>query len=468
MKINKLLIFVLIVFLIATVCVGCNNKSTEPEQQGSNVEPASSIVYDQEVAEDKYLKERISDATAIYYKSSLDGQYGDDRYLFERTLLPKEFTELDYIQSTGSQCIDTGIYYADKLHFDLKFSDYTSGVSAGGIFGTEGWMFSLTRWGSPTKLIWCVEQKKVYSYNSFSPYKTYTVQCGKEFMTINGIETIYQASSGIYGTQNITLFKSNTGYASVKLYYFKIYDGDDIVRNYIPCYRNYDKAVGLYDLVTERFYCNSTETNFERETTPASEDLPDGYQQVEYIQSTGTQYINTGYKAKPNTQIDVDFQFTDLKVQQRLYGCDSDNNSNNLSFAMYINGNTKWAYAYSNGTGNWVSTDIAADTNRHKFKFNILNGNVIVDSTLKTISGNPTNISGYNLYIMARDNMGTTDGFAKLKLYGFNIYEGSNIVRSFIPCYRKSDSVRGLYDLVEGQFYTNAGSGTFGIGSNVN
>ena len=75
MKINKLLIFVLIVFLIATVCVGCNNKSSEPEQQGGEVVPASSIVYDQEVAEDKYLKERISDATAIYYKSSLDGQY---------------------------------------------------------------------------------------------------------------------------------------------------------------------------------------------------------------------------------------------------------------------------------------------------------------------------------------------------------------------------------------------------------
>ena len=202
MKINKLLIFVLIVFLIATVIfVGCNKKSAQKTQEGT-ITPSGSIIYDNEIAEEKFLKERISDATAIYYKSSANGEFGDDRYLFEKTLLPSAYTELDYIQSTGSQSIDTGIKYSDTLTFDLKFSDYTNAANTGGIFGTEGWMFSLTR-NQPTKLIWCTEQKKYFSYNSFSPYKTYTVQCGKEFMTINDTETIAVNSSGIFGTQNI-------------------------------------------------------------------------------------------------------------------------------------------------------------------------------------------------------------------------------------------------------------------------
>ena len=81
MKINKLLIIVLIVFLIAIVCVGCNNKGSD-NNQGESVSPAYGVVYDQEIAEEKFLKERISDATSIYYKSSVDGQFGDDRYLF--------------------------------------------------------------------------------------------------------------------------------------------------------------------------------------------------------------------------------------------------------------------------------------------------------------------------------------------------------------------------------------------------
>ena len=46
-------------------------------------------------------------------------------------------------------------------------------------------------------------------------------------------------------------------------------------------------------------------------------------------------------------------------------------------------------------------------------------------------------------------------------LYKLTIKENGVIVRDFIPCYRKSDSKPGLYDIVNKQFYTNAGSGEF-------
>ena len=41
------------------------------------------------------------------------------------------------------------------------------------------------------------------------------------------------------------------------------------------------------------------------------------------------------------------------------------------------------------------------------------------------------------------------------------------LVRDFIPCYRISDGVIGLYDKVSGKFYTNAGTGTFTKGADV-
>lgn len=40
-------------------------------------------------------------------------------------------------------------------------------------------------------------------------------------------------------------------------------------------------------------------------------------------------------------------------------------------------------------------------------------------------------------------------------------------MRNFIPCYRRSDNVIGLYDLVENKFYTNAGTGNFLKGPDV-
>lgn len=40
-------------------------------------------------------------------------------------------------------------------------------------------------------------------------------------------------------------------------------------------------------------------------------------------------------------------------------------------------------------------------------------------------------------------------------------------IRKFVPCYRVADGVIGLYDTVEGKFYTNAGTGTFTKGADV-
>jgi hypothetical protein len=53
------------------------------------------------------------------------------------------------------------------------------------------------------------------------------------------------------------------------------------------------------------------------------------------------------------------------------------------------------------------------------------------------------------------------------KLWYFKISESWTLVRDFVPCYRKSDSVIWMYDLVGKQFYTNAGSWTFTKWPNV-
>ena len=53
------------------------------------------------------------------------------------------------------------------------------------------------------------------------------------------------------------------------------------------------------------------------------------------------------------------------------------------------------------------------------------------------------------------------------KIYSFKIYEGNNIVKDFVPCYRRADNVVGLYDQISKQFYENAGTGVFTKGNNT-
>lgn len=195
--------------------------------------------------------------------------------------------------------------------------------------------------------------------------------------------------------------------------------------------------------------------------------IPSEYQQVAYIESTGTQYIDTEYKPTPKTGVEIDFQFTDLTTQQRVYGVHGNDSWNgSFSYSFYINGSNQLAYALKNGTGNWITTSINADKNRHKLQFNIKDKKIKIDNFNGTIADSTrTNTAINNMYIMAC-NDGNSSFLSKIKIYSFKIYEDSKLVRNYVPVYRKSDSEIGLYETIEGKFYTNKGTGKFNKGVN--
>lgn len=196
------------------------------------------------------------------------------------------------------------------------------------------------------------------------------------------------------------------------------------------------------------------------------------YQEVEYIASSGTQYIYTGYKPGPNTGVEVTYQFTDLTVQQRVFGVQGlDSVSASFTYVFYINGSSKWAYGFKNGTGNWISTNVAVNTNNHLLKFNVNNGYFSLDNGTNTAikSSTRTKTALAPMTIFANTNeVGNVVNRSKLKIYDFKIYENGNLVKAFVPCYRKNDNTAGLYDLVNDEFYANAGTGDFVVGPNVN
>lgn len=46
-------------------------------------------------------------------------------------------------------------------------------------------------------------------------------------------------------------------YSSVRIYYFRIFHGDKLAMNLVPCKRRSDNVVGMYDTVTKTFFGNS-------------------------------------------------------------------------------------------------------------------------------------------------------------------------------------------------------------------
>ena len=188
--------------------------------------------------------------------------------------------------------------------------------------------------------------------------------------------------------------------------------------------------------------------------------VPSAYATLQYIEGNGLAYIDTGYNPSPKTRTVVDYQILADKNQNPVFGIQY----GNLYYNIYRNGSAKWAYAFKDGGGNWVTTDVATDLKRHVFDFNFktstgARGFTIDDGRVvnTTLSGSPTKTANYTLFLGATRNGASSYNYiCQHRIYSCQMYEDDVIVRDFIPAV--SDGVAGLYDLVSGVFYPSASS----------
>lgn len=183
--------------------------------------------------------------------------------------------------------------------------------------------------------------------------------------------------------------------------------------------------------------------------------LPSEYQQVEYIESDGTQYIATDYIPNGNTEIIIKF-FDDTRNQNENYfGSDP-------QFRLYRR--ATWAQYI------WIENNVP-----HYFEDNIttienlkFNKNGVYRNEELIVSAPYDNINTtWNLLIFQGRYNNRLDKYAICKLYTFKILENEILLYDFVPCYRKSDNISGLYDLINGVFYRDVNGNNFIVGSEV-
>lgn len=185
--------------------------------------------------------------------------------------------------------------------------------------------------------------------------------------------------------------------------------------------------------------------------------LPSDYIQLEYIQSSGSQYINTGFKPNQDTKISITVDFP-LSGTTWLYGSRTSAGSNSLGFLC--EGNSKYRFDYASSTNELATKPtgkFTIDSDKNKC---YINGELVVTATYTTFA------SPVNMYIFNNNNNGSLSGGSSAKLYNCSIYDNGVLIRNFIPCKNESGTV-GLYDSVNNQFYQNAGSGTFIAGPEI-
>ena len=187
----------------------------------------------------------------------------------------------------------------------------------------------------------------------------------------------------------------------------------------------------------------------------ASYILPAGYTAVDYIESDGRQYIDTGFIPNSNTRVIA-------KVDFRNSTSDS---SQNAFSARGPSGNSQ-EYGFLVSEGSYVSRygdDKYLDLMYNGKPFVIdQNKNVLsIDGEVKYTHPQKEFSCGVTMTIFASNRNGEINRYASMKLYYLEVHDDGRLVRYFVPCIREADGEVGLYDVINSKFYTNNGEGKF-------
>ena len=168
--------------------------------------------------------------------------------------------------------------------------------------------------------------------------------------------------------------------------------------------------------------------------------LPSTYRKLEYIQSSGKQYIDTGVIVKDITEIKVDFQAVTILSGENQYASSWVDYSNHIQIG--ISGNT---FIDSGGVTYSQTSSVTARTQA---------------------VGVPVGTVNLHLYLFAQSESTGALHYSSGRIFSCQITTADGLVRNFIPC-KNPDGVIGMYDVVNDEFYQNSGSDTFIAGTDL-
>jgi hypothetical protein len=192
--------------------------------------------------------------------------------------------------------------------------------------------------------------------------------------------------------------------------------------------------------------------------------LPSGYTRLEYIQSSGTQYIDTGFKANQDTRLVCKAISPAVSGSNFLFGGRTSLSANKFSFGSSAD---KYYVGYGNNSTNVATSKITNYSGVLFIDANKQNWTLVSETTTETLTGGTYTsfTTPVNLVLFACNTNGTF-AYGSATLYSCQIYDNGTLIRDFVPCKNASGEV-GLYDVVNGVFYENKGSGSFTAGAEL-
>ena len=393
-------------------------------------------------------------------------------------VLPDGYLPLDYLESNGSQYIDTTvtpdtttIVTIDWLSYKAPNDAYqvllgalaSSGTYQICVFIAAGdnhlapSVLSGTRTPNPP-IIWNQGERHVVTLDA-------TTQSAS-FDGTAVIENIPRAATSI--PVSIYLFARNTtpanmAPASGRLYGCTIVKGGKTVRNYVPAFEVSSCKAGLYDLENGGFSTSISGVDFQLSGAIV---LPDDVEFREYLEQQGEGYVDTGVVPFRNMKVDVDWM--SLKEPSDTFQVPFGVRKNGYFYAFYMSGEVSahafYAFASSPATSTVAFWDKGArhvariDGAENKSYFdgvNVIGGSAQSDTAIPA-----------TCYLFARnDGTGQAERFAQGRLYGCRFYGADGaLTKDLVPALWTCNGTAlcGLYERIGGGFLLARGAITAG------
>lgn len=199
----------------------------------------------------------------------------DGKIIWQKSSLPDGYKECEYIEEQGSNYvyIDTGL--KGIFNLEMKFSSRLT--------STDCLWCSRIDYQNHSNTLFIVNKQLRFDYQDTAPLSqtvgnltantVYTIKNDGQKLYLDGT-LIYTSPISLtscdtpmylfdsYQTLDIGVTNSSNNAFEGRCYYCKIWEGDTIVRDYVPVYKISSSEYGLFDKVNNKFYGSSNNNKF--------------------------------------------------------------------------------------------------------------------------------------------------------------------------------------------------------------
>ena len=391
-----------------------------------------------------------------------------------------------YVESTGSQYVDTGVTgrwntkveaqvewlelgdktllgsgdWSDTTRCFMIYCNNTDGNIATALgssptyYGKAAWRYDNSDW-TPW---WQIN--RIYDYAAEFCATNSAGECVRK-VAIDGITFTNMTEKAVDSGYSMYIFGLNRkgnldSQSKARIYRLKIWQGSvdggemELVRDLLPCIKN--GRAGLYDAKNDVILYSGTSTGLV--AADESSEVPDEF--VDYVESTGVNFIDTEVTARSGTEAEIEVATLHKRTLRKgLLGAVTSENvyydlfhSYEASMACSYGTRLTTGGSYSNGEKYYFRSSLAAGAQT------LVKANYDVEPTTNTVYEGTSEAAidtGLSLYLFGRNSNGNIADGGVYRLYGLKIKQDNVLVRDFKPCLKNGEFA--LYDDVSKRIF---------------